>query len=132
MVVSGDPRSHFPTDTYINHPDHRAAAKAVVEAAFPASEMRLLYPEFEEEGIMPHKPNYVYISGPSDSNLYIDITDTIEVKIEALRQHKPSQFADWDPEEMVKQWATGVGKAVGYQYAERYRRFILQEIETEK
>ncbi len=130
VVVSGDPRSHFPTDTYINHPDHRAAATAVVEAVFPASEMRLLYPEFEEEGIMPHKPNYVYISGTADANLFVDISDTIDIKIEALRQHQPSQFGDWDPGPMVKEWAREAGSQVGYGYAERFRRLILQEVDA--
>ena len=130
VVVSGDPRSHFPSDTYINHPDHRAAARAVVEAVFPAVEMRLLYTEFEDEGIFPHKPNYVYISGPEDANLFIDISDTIETKIEALRQHAPSQFAEWDPEPMIREWASNTGKKVGYPYAEKFRRFVLQEVET--
>jgi LmbE family N-acetylglucosaminyl deacetylase len=130
VVIAGDPRSHFPSDTYINHPDHRAAARAVVEAVFPASEMRLLYPEFEEEGIFPHKPNYVYISGAADANLFIDISEVIDLKIEALNQHKPSQFGDWSPEQMVKDWAAETGKVVGYRYAERFRRLILKEIDT--
>jgi LmbE family N-acetylglucosaminyl deacetylase len=130
VVVCGDPRSHFPTDTYINHPDHRAAATAVVEAVFPASEMRLLYPEFEQEGIMPHKPNYVYISGTSDANLFIDISEFVDIKIEALRKHMPSQFPEWDPEPTIRAWAKDVGSKVGYRYAERFRRFILKEIES--
>jgi LmbE family N-acetylglucosaminyl deacetylase len=130
VVVSGDPRSHFPSDTYINHPDHRAAAKVVLEAVFPASEMRLLYTEFEAEGIKPHKPNYVYISGAPDANLFVDISEFIELKIEALNQHAPSQFGDWDPASMVKEWAGEAGKRVGYQYAERFRRLVLQEVES--
>lgn len=130
VVIAGDPRSHFPSDTYINHPDHRAAAKAVVEAVFPASEMRLLYPEFEQENIFPHKPNYVYISGTRDANLFIDISDVIDLKIEALNQHSPSQFGEWSPDQMVKDWAAETGKAVGFKYAERFRRFILKEIES--
>ncbi len=131
VVISGDPRSQFPSDTYINHPDHRAAARSVIDAVFPASEMRLLYPEFEEEGIVPHKPNYVYISGAKDSNLFIDISDFIDIKIEALRKHAPSQFGDWDPEKMVKDWARENGKKVEYKYAERFLRFILKEVESE-
>jgi len=130
VVVSSDPRSHFPSDTYINHPDHRAAAKAVVEAVFPASEMRLLYTEFEAEGIMPHKPNYVYIAGAPDANLFVDISEVIDLKIKALLQHQPSQFGDWDPGPMVREWASESGKKVGYTYAERFRRLVLQEIES--
>lgn len=124
VVVCGDPRSVFPSDDYINHPDHRAAAIAAVEAVFPACEMRLLYPEFEAEGIMPHKVNHVYISYAPDANVYVDISETMPLKIEALRQHS-SQFGDWDPSEMVTNWSKETGKQVGFTYAEAYRRLTL-------
>lgn len=124
VVVCGDPRSVFPSDDYINHPDHRAAAIAAVEAVFPACEMRLLYPEFEAEGIMPHKVNHVYISYAPDANVYVDISETMPLKIEALRQHS-SQFGDWDPSEMVTNWSKETGKQVGFAYAEAYRRLTL-------
>lgn len=124
VVVCGDPRSVFPSDDYINHPDHRAAAIAAVEAVFPACEMRLLYPEFEAEGITPHKVNHVYISYAPDANVYVDISETMPLKIEALRQHS-SQFGDWDPSEMVTNWSKETGKQVGFAYAEAYRRLTL-------
>ncbi|MEM7111587.1 MAG: PIG-L deacetylase family protein [Chloroflexota bacterium] len=129
VVVCGDPRSMFPSDDYINHPDHRAVATAVVDAVFPASEMRLLYQEFEEEGIYPHKINYLYISYGPDSNLVIDITDEIDAKIAALKCHAPSQFPEWDPTEMLKKWSAENGKAIGAKYGERFQRFVLKEIE---
>jgi LmbE family N-acetylglucosaminyl deacetylase len=44
-VVCGDPALYFRGDGYINHPDHRAAALATIEAVFPAAEMHLLYPD---------------------------------------------------------------------------------------
>ena len=122
-VVSGDPRA-FPSDDYINHPDHRAAAIAAIEAVFPACEMRLLYPEFEAEGITPHKVNHVYVSFGPDADVYVDITDTITTKIEALRQHT-SQFGEWDPSEMVSNWAKETGKQVGLPFAETFRRLTL-------
>jgi LmbE family N-acetylglucosaminyl deacetylase len=60
-VVCFDPTDLFISETYINHPDHRAVGKAAIEAVFPASEMRLLYPDLEAEGLTPHKPNYIYV-----------------------------------------------------------------------
>ena len=129
VVVSGDPRSVFVEDSYINHPDHRAVATAVVDAVFPASEMRLQYQEFEEEGIFAHKINYLYISYGPDANLFIDISDVIDLKIEALKCHAPSQFPEWDPTEMVKQWSGEAGKRIGVKYAEAFRRFVLHEVE---
>lgn len=128
VVVCGDPTVFFPSDTRINHPDHRAAATAAIDATFPAAEMPLLYPELEADGLQPHKVNYVYISNPREATYYVDITGTIDVKIEALRQHK-SQLGDWDPEEPIKSWANNVGKKVGFQYAEGFRLLTLKEDE---
>lgn len=129
VVICGDPTLFFPSDTYINHPDHRAAAQAALDAVFPAAEMPLLYPDLDEEGLDPHKVNYVYISRPvSGPNYYIDITETIDVKIEALRQHA-SQLGEWDPTERLKKWNSETGKQVGFQYAEAFRRITLKELE---
>lgn len=128
VVVCGDPTAIL-VGGRINHPDHRAAATAVVDAVFPASEMHLLYPEFEAEGILPHKVNYVFISNPQEADFYVDISATIDQKLAALRQHK-SQLGDWNPEERLRQRAQQVGKAVGFAYAEAFRVITLQPIET--
>jgi LmbE family N-acetylglucosaminyl deacetylase len=127
-IVCGDPTVYFPSETRINHPDHRAAATAVVEAVFPAAEMGLLYPDLLAEGFAPHKVNYVYISAPHDANYYVDTSSTIDVKIAALRRHK-SQLEDWDPEEPIKSWNATVGKKVGFAFAEAFRRITLKEPE---
>ena len=127
-VVCGDPRRYFSGDTYINHPDHRAAAKTAVEAVFPAAEMNLLYPDLLEEGLRGHKVNYVYVSTTVDPNVYIDIGETIELKIEALRQHR-SQMGDWDPEPRVRERRAETGRKAGCTYAESFRRMTLKPIE---
>ncbi|MCA9932795.1 MAG: PIG-L family deacetylase [Ardenticatenaceae bacterium] len=126
VVICGDPNFYF-SDTYINHPDHRAAALAALEAVFPAAEMPLAFPELAEEGLSPHKTNYVYISRAQDADCYIDISDTIETKITALKQHK-SQIEDWDPAPRLKEWAEATGKKVGFKYAESFRRITLKPV----
>jgi LmbE family N-acetylglucosaminyl deacetylase len=129
-VVCGDPTLYFPSDTYINHPDHRAAAQLALDAVFPASEMALLYPDMADEGLTGHKVNFVYVHWGQENNVFIDITDTVDLKIEALRQHK-SQLGDWDPEEMVRQWSSETGKRVGFPHAEAFRRITLKPLEDE-
>jgi LmbE family N-acetylglucosaminyl deacetylase len=131
IVVCGDPTLYFRGER-INHPDHRAAAKAAIDAVFPSSEMRLLHQEFEAEGIKPHKVNYVFISGSLEgTNYYIDISESIETKLEALRQHA-SQLGDNDPSERMRKWAAEVGRKVGFPYAEAFRRITLEEVKDEK
>jgi LmbE family N-acetylglucosaminyl deacetylase len=120
VVFSGDPTRMFSGDRYINHPDHRAAAHAALDAVAPASAMPLLWPE---EG-PPHRVHKVYIYGNSEPNVWVDISDTIGQKISALKQHA-SQMGDWDPTDRIKEWAAETGKDQGLSYAESYRVMIL-------
>ncbi|MCA9980620.1 MAG: PIG-L family deacetylase [Anaerolineales bacterium] len=128
VVACMDPTNFFPSDTYINHPDHRASGPAALDAVFPAAEMPLLYPDFDAEGLQPHKVNHVYLFFTNEANYYVDITDTIDLKIKALGEHK-SQFDDWDPTERIKSWSQETGKIVGFKHAERFRRITLKEPE---
>jgi LmbE family N-acetylglucosaminyl deacetylase len=128
VVICGDPRALLHGDSYINHPDHRAAATLAIDAVFPAAEMELLYPDLLEEGLSGHKVNHVYISTRTDPNCYIDISDTIEIKIEALRQHA-SQMGDWDPADWIRERAAENGSRVGFAFAESFRRMTLHEID---
>jgi len=120
-VVTGDPTALFEGDEYINHPDHRAAAQAAIDAVAPAAAMPLLWPEDGE----PHRVRYVFVSNAHRPNVWVDITNTLEVKVEALRQHK-SQMGDWDPAEMIRNWAAETGKEKGLAYAESFRRMTLE------
>ena len=61
VVVTGDPTVVWAGADYINHPDHRAAALAAVEAVFPAAGQPNLFEEIEEqEGFKAHKVRKVY------------------------------------------------------------------------
>ena len=131
VVVCGDPQ-FFYSDTYINHPDHRNAGQVALEAVFPSADSPLLFPELnDEEGVDLWKVNYVYVSfGRRDANLYIDISETIDTKIEALRKHV-SQLGDWNPDERMREWAAENGRKVGYPYAEAYYCITLKPVEEE-
>jgi LmbE family N-acetylglucosaminyl deacetylase len=121
VVISWDPTRVLDGD-YINHPDHRAAAQAALDAAVPASAMPLLWPEV---GPM-HRVRQVYVYDHDQPNTWVDITETIGQKIAALRQHV-SQMGDWDPTEMIEQWSAEAGKEKGLAHAESYRVFTLEQ-----
>jgi LmbE family N-acetylglucosaminyl deacetylase len=119
-VICGDPQALWAGDTYINHPDHRAAATAAVDAIFPAAGQPALFKELEEEGLTSHKTHKVYVTTWENANVFVNITDTIDLKIEALKKHV-SQMGEWNPEEMVRQWAAETAKGKEMDYAEGYR-----------
>jgi LmbE family N-acetylglucosaminyl deacetylase len=130
-VVIGDPQAVFSGNGYINHPDHRAAAQAGLYAAFPSSGSRLIFPEILLEGLEPHDVKRVYIHGAETSDTWVDISASIDVKIEALREHV-SQLRDWDPEKMMRDWAAEDGKDHGMAYAEAFKVMILSQETSEE
>ena len=128
VVVIGDPQGVFYGNGYINHPDHRAAAQAGLYAAFPSSETRLIFTELLAEGLEPHKIKRLYVHGPEKSDIWVDISATIDLKIAALKKHA-SQLGDWDPEKMLREWAAGEGKKCHLKYAEAFKVMMLAEEE---
>jgi LmbE family N-acetylglucosaminyl deacetylase len=124
VVIAGDPTIVWAGDDYINHPDHRAAASAALDAIFPAAGQPNLFEELAEEGFSAHKPRKVYVTSWGESDVFINITDTIDLKIAALRAHK-SQMKDWDPEKSIKDWAAERAKGKEMNYAEGYRLVTL-------
>ena len=124
VVLTSDPTRLFGGDRYINHPDHRAAGLAALDAVAPAAQMPLLWPETGE----PHKVHRVYIYGNGEPNEWVDIGETLGTKIEALKQHG-SQMGDWDPTERITDWAAEVGKEKDLAYAESFRVITLVQPE---
>jgi LmbE family N-acetylglucosaminyl deacetylase len=128
VVVAGDPTMRF-HGNYINHPDHRTAADVAIDAVFPSAGTRLIFPELLEEGFEPHNVRYLYMHGSDKNDTFIDISETIAIKVQALKQHK-SQLGDWDPDKMIREWASNEAKEHGMAFAEGYRRFVLIEEDT--
>jgi LmbE family N-acetylglucosaminyl deacetylase len=125
IVICYDPTRLLVGDRYINHPDHRAVGQAALDAIAPAAAMPLVFPDLREEGLEPHQVKQVLVASGPELDTWVDITETIDTKIEALRQHA-SQFPNgWDPGEMVRGWAAESGEQADVPYAEAYRRIIL-------
>jgi len=131
MVVAGDPTVIWAGSDYINHPDHRAAALCAIDAVFPASGQPNLYEELEEEGLHAHKVRKVYVAGWSQTDLFVSIDSTIDVKVAALRAHT-SQMGEWDPELRIKEWAAESAKGKEMGYAESFRVVTLVDDENWK
>lgn len=96
ILVTSDPTAYWYGENYINHPDHRAIGEVALAAVFPTARDRLNFVELErDEGLETHKVKYVYVAIPAEPTTFVDVTDFIETKIDALREHK-SQIKDMD------------------------------------
>jgi LmbE family N-acetylglucosaminyl deacetylase len=129
VIVTGDPTIVWSGSDYINHPDHRAAAMAALDATFPAAGQPNLFEELALEGLKAHKVRKVYAGVWEKADVYVNIEDTIEIKIAALKAHK-SQLKDWDPEAMIKEWAADTAKGKEMEYAEGFKVVTLVDDET--
>lgn len=96
VVVTMDPYRR-----YWQHRDHRMAATVALDAVFPYARDNLHYPEHRAEGLTPHKVAEVYIGGAENPDTFIDISETFDQKIDALRCHV-SQVGDAPKEEFAE------------------------------
>jgi len=126
VVVCGDPTVRFYGNSYMNHPDHRAAADAACDAAFPSAGSRLSFPDLLQEGLPPYDPHRVFLHGSDRPDVWIDIAETLTLKIEALKQHR-SQIGNEDVGKRIGEWAAEDGRERGLAYAEAFRVMILVE-----
>ena len=126
LVVTGDPTRVFPGPDYVNHPDHRAAAEAAVYATFPSSGTRLIFTDLLDQGYEPHNVKKLYLHGAEKPDVRVDISGTINLKIAALKKHA-SQLGDWDPTDMIQEWAADTGKEAGLPSAEAFKVMDLLE-----
>ena len=131
VVLSGNPEAWFYDNEYVNHPDHRAAAQAACEAVFPSAGTRLIFTDLLEAGYEPHNVKRLYVHGSEKSDTWIDISETIDTKIEALMKHV-SQVDTHEVDKWMRDWARETGKEKNIEYAEAYRVMIFQKEEDEK
>jgi LmbE family N-acetylglucosaminyl deacetylase len=93
VIVTNDPTTYFRANVYINHSDHRTAGATTLDAVFPAAGNRMYFPELLAEGFEPHPIKEIWLTGSNEPNMWVDVTDTLEIKLAALQQHK-SQIKD--------------------------------------
>jgi LmbE family N-acetylglucosaminyl deacetylase len=128
VVVCNDPTILWAGEDYINHPDHRAAAAAALDAAFPAAGQPNLFEELEQEGLEAHKPRKIYVNSWDAGDTFVNIESTIDIKIAALRAHasQMSEMGEWNPEASLKEWAAERGRGKEMAYAEAFRVITLE------
>ena len=116
------------SEKYINHPDHRAAAQAALDAIFPASGQPHLFEDLAKEGLTAFKPRKVFVMGRKSDNVLISIDETMDDKIRALHAHE-SQFVRGDPEQGVRERSEYLARDDAMVYAEVFSVISLENDE---
>jgi LmbE family N-acetylglucosaminyl deacetylase len=126
IIVTCDPTALYVGETRLNHPDHRAAGQAVLDAVFPAARDHLNFIElWRDEGLEPHIVREVWVSVTNQPNVTLDVTPYWDTKIKALWEHH-SQIRD--PEgltERFRQRLAAGSTLENPRYEESFKRLIL-------
>jgi LmbE family N-acetylglucosaminyl deacetylase len=128
VLVSPDPSRLWSGSSYINHVDHKAAGELALCAVMPDAPTRVMFQELEDEGLEPFEVPNLYLAA-EEADTFVDITDTLAVKLKALSAHA-SQLGP-DVVERVTARAREVGERAGYEFAEGFRGFRLTDDEDD-
>jgi LmbE family N-acetylglucosaminyl deacetylase len=113
------------------HSDHRAAGAVTLQCVYPTANDFLYFPDqIFDDGLDTWGVPQIYlfsfnynVNNPN-SNIAVDISSTLDVKIKALLQHK-SQISDPVAlSNFVRNQASLLGNPANYQYAEWFTRVL--------
>jgi LmbE family N-acetylglucosaminyl deacetylase len=88
-----------------SHPDHLAVGEATLCAVYPDARNPFAHPELlHEEGLTEWTVLEVWLSGGPSPDHFVDVTDTFDKKVAALREHKSQTEHMEDLEGMLHGW----------------------------
>jgi LmbE family N-acetylglucosaminyl deacetylase len=123
-VVCPDPTAVFFGSSYFNHRDHREVGWATLDAVAPAA----TGPHYFPDAGPPHQVGTVYLSGTLEPDVWVDITDHVDAKAEALMRHESQmgETGEW-LRQVVRRRAEEGGRQAGVAYAEGFRLLRLTD-----
>ncbi len=124
VVVANDPTVWFRHGQYINHPDHRAAGQAAIEALYPAVKKPSIFPELLAQGYAPHVVEEVWLGPTDEPDTWVDIGDVFDEKIALICDHA-SQFPPEATRAAFARIAREAGHERGIELAESFRTVRL-------
>ncbi len=96
-----------------SHPDHLAAGEASVCAVYPDARNPFAHPELLAEGLEPHTVPEIWMMAAPEPNRAVEITDTFDRKIAALRRHR-SQVGEGEwLDGRIRTWVEAGGRQAG-------------------
>ncbi|MET0772281.1 MAG: PIG-L deacetylase family protein [Candidatus Limnocylindrales bacterium] len=105
-VLAPDPTVVITRGGHIQHTDHRAAAMAALDAVYPAARNALAFPHLViHEGLEPHVVRWLYLFWTDRPDAWVDISDTLDIKLLALHEHA-TQIRDPEGfDERIREWS---------------------------
>jgi LmbE family N-acetylglucosaminyl deacetylase len=120
VVVTNNYRERFGNGV-VNQADHVAVGRATVDAVRDAGN-RWLFPEQLTDGVEPWGGvRAVWASGSAEAAHAVDVTDTFDLGVDSLREHKAYieglNWPDWDPRAFLDSSLRDAGTRLGVTHA---------------
>jgi LmbE family N-acetylglucosaminyl deacetylase len=124
LVIAQNP--HRTHNVFASHRDHRVTGGVVLDCVYPLARDHMAFPELLPE-YEPHRVGEVDVIKwqEDDHTLAVDVSDTIERKLEAFGCHR-SQFPDFPAvAARVRDRCAALGRPYGYAYAETFDQILM-------
>jgi LmbE family N-acetylglucosaminyl deacetylase len=122
VVITGSFELTWGEEGPVNHADHRAVGLAVLDACRDAANEWV----FTDAGPACPPIGAAYVIGSNEPTHFVDVTDTIELGVASLREHKAyieGLGREFDADQFLRDMAGYVGLGAGCDYAVGMRRF---------
>ena len=113
-----------------NHRDHRTVGIAALDAVFPLARNPNTYAEQVSAGLQPHRVNTVLLAGAREPDYWVDVSDQLERRVDALFHHA-TQVQALNRAEMAKRMADRSRRAAAegrVPWAESFRRLTFGDV----
>jgi LmbE family N-acetylglucosaminyl deacetylase len=130
-VFATDPESLFHGGRGVNHTDHRAAGMAAIDAVYPAARNPMAFPWLARGGLAAHRVRRLYLFWSDHADTWVDVSDTIERKVDALRAHASQIHDPDDLAERLRTRAAEDGRDIGVDAADALRLIVIDDDDDE-
>ncbi len=130
-VLTHDPEVLFYGGGGVNHTDHRTVGMAAVDAVFPAARNPMAFPSLARGGLAAHRVRRLYLFWPNSPDTWVDVTSTIDRRLDALRCHVSQLHHPERLEERIRAWGAEEGAPIGAAYGEAFRLIVIDDDEED-
>ena len=114
-----------------SHPDHLAAGEAAIQAVYPDARNPFAHTSLlDDEGLEAWSVSDVWVMAHPTTPHYVDVTDTFDRKIAALRAHESQTGHMPELDSFIRSWGTRNAEVAGLPEGRLAESFFISTMPT--